>query len=135
MPLQVNLEYGPFFTYGEMYHVSFGYSSDEQKNKMIEFFQSILPTYGVNGSRVNDGKEAIMPYFVDENGRLIYPGSIYGGTSIPEDLLMDFIKRFIEIYNANVHVGNLIITGKIEDELLKNIIESISPKLDKEFSK
>ena len=66
-PLQVNLEYGPFFDYGEMYHVSFDYSNDEQKNKMIEFFQEVLPIYGMNGSRyVVEGKEAIIPYFVDE---------------------------------------------------------------------
>ncbi len=135
-PLQVNLEYGPFFNYGEMYHVSFDYSNDEQKNKMIEFFQGILPTYGMNGSRhVVEQKEAIMPYFVDENGQQIYPGNIYGGASIPEDLLIDFLKRFIEVDKANIKVGNVMITGKIEDELLSNVVESIGPKLNKGISK
>lgn len=131
-PLQVNLEYGPFFNYGEMYHVSFVYSNDEQKNKMIEFFQDVLPTYGMNGRRhVVEGKEAIIPYFIDENGQQIYSGNICGGTSIPEDLLIDFLKRFIEVDEANVQAGNVIITGKIEDELLSNIVESIGPKLNK----
>lgn len=134
IPLKVNLEYGKYFNYGEKYHVSFDYSTEEQKHEIQTFFQSVLPTYGANGSRQKAGYEYIMPYYVDEKGQPISFGNTYGGTSIPEDILIDFLKRFIEVDKANVKVGNVVITGKINDELLNDIVQSIGPKLNREFS-
>ena len=134
MPLQVNLEYGQFFNHGDKYHVSFDYSSEKQKQEMKKFFENILPTYGANGSFQKEGHEYIIPYFVDENGRQIYSSNVIGGTSIPEEFLANFIKRFIEVEKATIKVGNVSITGEIEDELLNTIVHSIGPKLEKSNS-
>ncbi len=131
MPLIVNLQYGEYLNYGIRFHVSFVYSTEEQKQEIYTFFENIIPTYGANSGR----NDFIRPYLIDDNGQQTTVGNTVGGTNIPEDLLIFFLKRFIEVDKANVQVGNVMITGKIEDELLNAIVQSLGPKLNKGFSK
>lgn len=129
MPLQVVLEYGKFFDYGEQYHVSFVYANEEQKQKMYDYISSLLPLYGMNGSMTNnDSRNALMPYFVNEKGEQVFPGNVIGGTRIPKELLGEFLRKFIEADHAIVKAGNVTINGKIDDDLINAIIDSLGPK-------
>ena len=49
----------------------------------------------------------MMPYFVDENEQMTpeNTGKI-GGTSVPEDLLPEFIRRLVEVDGATVKIGD-----------------------------
>lgn len=45
-----------------------------------------------------------------------------GETSIPEDLLSEFIRRFVEVDGATVKVGNSQIKGQFDYEQFNEIV-------------
>lgn len=129
VPLQVTLEYGEFFNYGNHYQAMFDYSNESQIENMNDYFDSLISSYGVNSTNnLMNGKEALMPY-KDELGQRIV------GSSIPEYLLISVIKKLIEVDGANIKVGNITINGPIEDELLDTIVHSIKKEKDNKLHK
>ena len=94
---------------------------------MYKLFENeLLNSYGSNSQRVNEGKDYIMPYFVDEFGRMTpqNTGKI-GGTNIPEDLLPEFIRRFIEVDKAIVNIGEQNISEKFDYDQFDKMIQSM----------
>ena len=67
-----------------------------------------------------------MPYFVNEFGQVTPQdtGKI-GGTSIPEDLLPEFIRRFIEVDKAVVNIGEQKISEKFDYDQFNRFVESM----------
>ena len=125
--MQIGLKKGEYFNYGDRYFVEFNYRSKEQQDKMYELFEQVLVThYGSNSTRNIEGKNYIMSYFVDERGQMTpnNTGRI-GGTSIPEDLLTEFIHRFVEVDGATVKVGNEQIKGQFDYEQFNEIVSNI----------
>lgn len=126
--MQIELKKGQYFNYGDRYFVEFKYDSKEQQDKIYELFKKgLLPSYGSLSTRSQEGKDFIMPYLVDEKGDMtpINTGKI-GGTSIPEDLLPEFIRRFVEVDNATVKIGEEQIKGQFDYEQFNDIISSIN---------
>ena len=125
--MQIELKKGEYFNHGDRYFVEFNYGSKEQQDKMYELFEQVLVThYGSNSTRGNEGKDYIMPYFADERGQMTpnNTGRI-GGTSIPEDLLPEFIRRFVEVDGATVKVGNEQIKGQFDYEQFNEIVSNL----------
>ena len=127
--LQIDLQKGEYFNYGDRYFVTFNYGSEEQQRKMYELFEKgLLNSYGSHSQRADEGKDYIMPYFVDEFEQMTpqNTGKI-GGTSIPEDLLPEFIRRFVEVEKATVNIGEQKISGKFDYDQFNEIVQSIGP--------
>lgn len=140
--IQVELKKGEYFNYGQRYFTTFKYNSDEQKRKIYDVFENALvPTYGANSHRSREGKAYIMPYFADEKGNMTTENTgIIGGTSIPEDLLPEFIRRFVEVDEMTAKIGDEKISGefdydkfeKYKGKLLENLsIEELEALLQK----
>lgn len=111
--VKAELKRGEYFIYGEKYYIEFKYNDEVEEKKVFELFESIInPAYSVFSSRAKEGFEYIMPYL----GR---NSNVIGGTSIPEDVLIDFIK----LLNDN---GITIITN---DNELSSLLDSDSKKL------
>ena len=125
--LVVNLKKGEYLNHGDRYFVTFNYGSEEQQRKMYELFEKILlNSYGSNSQRFNEGKDYIIPYFVDEfEQRTSQNTGKIGGASIPEDLLAEFIRRFVEVDKATVNIGEQKINGKFDYDQFNEIIQSI----------
>ena len=82
--------------------------------------------YGRLSIRANEGKDYIMPYFVDENGKFTTRDTgIIGGTSISDDLLAEYIGRFVEVDGVIVKVGDEKIEGKFDYEQFGDIITQL----------
>ena len=123
--MNIELKKGEYFTYGDRYFIEFEYGTKEQQAKMYELFEDVLIThYGSNSNRSREGKDYIMPYFSDEKGQMTpnNTGRI-GGTSIPADLLPEFIRRFVEVDGATVKIGNEQIKGKFDYAKFDEIIQ------------
>ena len=106
--MNVDLRKGEYFNYGDRYFVKFNYGSKEQQDKIYKLFEEgLIGSYGSNSARANEGKDYMMPYFVDENEQMTpeNTGKI-GGTSVPEDLLPEFIRRLVEVDGATVKIGD-----------------------------
>lgn len=114
--MKIEIRNGKYFNYGNRYFIKFKYENAEEQDKMFELFhESLIPSYGSNSSRSQQGKDYIMPYLVDEKGMVTLKNTgIIGGTSIPEDLLPKFIRRFVELDKAIVKVGDEVIKGKFD---------------------
>lgn len=125
--MEVEVKYGKYFEYGDKYFVEFNYENKEQQNKMYEAFEKgLIPSYGSLSRRSDQGKDYIMPYFVDEDGKMTTKTTgIIGGTSIPEDLLPEFIKRFVEFDGAIIKVGDEEIKGNFDYDQFYEMIANI----------
>lgn len=126
--MRVELKKGQYFDYGDQYFVEFKYDNKEQQDKIFEVFEKgLIPSYGSNSTRSQEGKDYIMPYLVDEENNVTTEntGKI-GGTSVPEDLLPEFIRRFVEFDDATVKVGNEEIKGQFDYNQFNDIISNIN---------
>ena len=128
LDIQADLKKGNYFNHGDRYFVTFKYGSDEQKRKIYEAFtKGLIPGYGSNSNRAKDGKEYIMPYFVDKYGKMTAAdtGEI-GGTSIPKDLLSEFVRRFVERDGMNIKIGSENLSGKFDQNKFDNILVDLN---------
>ena len=125
--MKIELKKGEYFNYGDRYFVEFNYGNKEQQDKMYELFKkSLITCYGSNSTRAIEGKDYIMPYLVDERGKMTrIDTGIIGGTSIPEDLISEFIRRFVEVDGATVKVGNRQIKGKFDYEQFNEMFSNL----------
>ena len=128
--MEIELKKGEYFNYGERYFVTFGYGSKEEQNKMYKLFEdSLIPCYGSNSSRALEGKDYIMPYFALDDGRMkVRNTGKIGGTSIPDDLLNDFICRFVDIDKASVKVVSGEIKDKFDEKKFNDLLSSLDTK-------
>ena len=126
--MEIELKKDQYFEYGDQYFVEFKYENKEQRDKMFEVFEkSLIPSYGPHSYRSQQGKDYIMPYLADEQGRMTTENTgIIGGTSIPEDLLPEFIRRFVEADEATVKIGDEEIKGKFDYEQFNEMISNIN---------
>lgn len=130
--IQAELKKGEYFNYGQRYFATFKYNSDEQKKKIYEVFEdALVPSYGINSHRSREGKAYIMPYFADEEGNMRTENTgIIGGTSIPEDLLPEFIRRFVEVDKMAVKIGDKEMRGQFDydkfEEYKGRLLENLS---------
>lgn len=112
--LMVNLKNGKYFNYGDRYFVTFNYGSEEQQRKMYELFENgLLNSYGSHSQRADEGKDYIMPYFVDEFGQVT-----------PQDLMsIGLEKELVGRFNTYLH------TDDYSKETLEKILRksTISP--------
>ncbi len=116
--MKIILKHGKFFEHGVHYFVEFNYENKEEQTRMYDVFNTqLIPTQGSNSYRAQQGKEYIMPYLVDEKGNMSPENTgIVGGTSIPADLLSEFVRRFVEVDGAVVRVGNEIFKDTFDQE-------------------
>lgn len=130
--IQATLKKDEYFNYGEKYFVTFKYDSDKQKRLLYEVFQKeLIPSYGSNSSRALDGKEYIMPYLIDKEGNMTPENTgVIGGTSIPKDLLSDFIKRFVEVDGMNIGIGDKNIKEKFDESKFNDMITELDKNED-----
>lgn len=130
--MQVILKKGPYFNYGDRFYVDFKYDNNEEAIKMRNSFEEgLIPAYGANSSRAKEGKDYLMPYLVDENGNgTINKEGRIGRTNIPEDLLPEFIKRFVEYDKATVKIG----TEEIKEEFDKEQFDEMVSKIGFEIA-
>lgn len=125
--MQVILKKGPYFNYGDRFYVDFKYDNNEEAIKMRNNFEEgLIPAYGANSSRAKEGKDYLMPYLVDENGNgTINEEGRIGRTNIPEDLLPEFIKRFVEYDKATVKIGTEEIKENFDKEQFDEMVSKI----------
>ena len=125
--MEIELKKGQYLKFGDRYFVEFKYGSKEQQDKMFEVFKKVLiPSYGSLSSRSQQGKDFIMPYLADEQGKMTTKNTgRIGGTSIPEDLLPEFIRRFVEVDGATVKVGDEVIKGTFDYEQFNKMVANM----------
>ena len=116
--LEVEFYHDEYFKHGKLYYVEFHYTNDAQKQKIFELFENkLIPLYGSHSERADQQLGYIMPYLVDNQGEFTVEDSgIVGGTSIPEDLLDDFMKIFIEDVDATLIVGDEQMSGSFDED-------------------
>ncbi len=125
--MEIEVKNGKYFEYGDRYFVEFKYGNKEQQDKMFEVFEKgLIPSYGSHSSRSQQGKDYIMPYLADEQGRMTTENTgRIGGTNIPEDLLPEFIRRFVEVDGATVKVGDEVIKGTFDYDRFNEIVTNM----------
>lgn len=126
--MQIELKKEQYFHYGNRYFVEFKYGSKEQQDKIYELFETaLIPSYGSQSMRSQEGKDYIMPYLADEQGSMTTENTRrIGGTSIPEDLLAEFIRRFVEVDGATVRVGDEQIKGNFDYEQFDEVVSKLN---------
>ena len=126
--MQIELKKDQYFQHGDRYFVEFKYSSKEQQDKVYELFESsLIPSYGSQSMRSQEGKDYIMPYLADEQGKMTTANTgRIGGTSIPEDLLPEFIRRFVEVDGATVKIGDEEIKGSFDYDQFEKITSKLN---------
>ena len=126
--MQIELKKDQYFQHGNRYFVEFKYGSKEQQNKIYELFETaLIPSYGFHSMRGQEGKDYIMPYLADEQGNMTTANTgRIGGTSIPEDLLPEFIRRFVEVDGATVIIGDEQIKGSFDYEQFGEIVSKLN---------
>jgi hypothetical protein len=129
--LNINLKKDNYFDHGNRYFVEFNYANNEQQNDMYNYFKNgLLVSCGANSSRAKAGQDFLMPYFIDDNHDIVsYDTGIIGGSSIPEDLLAGIIKKFVEVDNATINIGNEQIKYKFDYDEFLQIIGSLDNNL------
>ncbi len=125
---EVELHQDEYFEYGEHYYVEFHYTNEEQKRKIFELFEKkLLPAYGAHSDRFDQKLEYIMPYLVDDEGNFtVDETNTIGGTSIPEDLLDEFMKIFIEEEDATLIVGDEQMSESFDEERFHTMIAKLA---------
>ena len=126
--MEIEVKKGNYFEYGDRYYVEFKYGNKEQQDKMFEVFENgLIPSYGSLSLRSQQGEDYIMPYLVDDQGNKTAENTgIVGGTSIPEDLLPEFIRRFVELDGATVKVGDEVIKGTFDYDQFDDIVTNMN---------
>ena len=120
--IQAKLNKGKYFNYGEKYYVTFKYNSEEQKRKVKGIFDDeLIPVCGANSFRAKEGKEYIMPYY----------NQYIRSTSIPEYLLSEMIRRFVELDGMNVTIGENSISEKFDENTFKSMITELEQNAEK----
>lgn len=122
--INITLFKGIYFGLEEKYFITFKYANEQQINEISYAFTNQLNQMtGINSMRVKEGKEYIVPFLIDENGRLILNSDgIIGGTNIPEDLLEQFLKIFVEQHNAILTIGNEKFKDTIDEQRLNRVL-------------
>lgn len=116
-----------YFKYGQQYYIEFQYENSEEQQRIYEVFtHDLIPAVGSKSPRFKSGKEFIMPYLVDENGNMTAENSeVVGGTSIPEDLLPEFIRRLVEYDGITLICGNKIIDGAFDEKEFQEMVGTL----------
>lgn len=130
--IKAELQKGQYFDYGEQYFLNFIYDSKEQADRVYFIFEnSLLPYYGVNSYRsIEERTDYLMPFFVDENGNFTTDNTgIIGGTSIPEELLPDFIRRFVELDGMTIVYGDKEMKGSFDSDRFAAMISGVKLKV------
>ena len=124
--LKAELRKGDYFGYGEYYYLVFKYANKEQEEKIFELFeQELIPTYGSHSSRVDHPNGYIMPYLADEEGEITPENTgRVGGTSIPEDILPEFLQR-LEDAGVVITIEN----PELEEEINNILAEAEEAKV------
>lgn len=129
--LQINatLSKGIYFSTNSTYYIVFKYANDEQRDEMLyEFHTRLCLHAGINSTRVTEGKEHIMPFLVDRTGDITAKNAcIIGGTNIPEDLLKEYIRIFIEEHDMIVNIGNKQFREKFDEQKFNEALSYIDP--------
>ena len=127
--INATLNKGTYFTSNSSYYIVFKYATDEQSDEVLyDFHTRLNPLAGPTSKRVTEGKEHIMPYIIDRHGDFTSKdANIIGGTNIPEDLLKEFIKSFIEELNMIITIGNQQFKETFDEEKFNEAISQIEP--------
>lgn len=130
--IKAELQKGQYFDFGEQYFLTFSYDSKEDADRVYFIFEnSLLPYYGINSYRsMEERKDFLMPFFVGKDGDFTTDNTgIVGGTSIPEELLPDFIKRFVELDGMTVVYGDSEIKGNFDSSRFTSMISGAKLKV------
>ena len=128
------LKKGEYFHTGEQYYVDFKYDNEEQKKQVYRIFKDeLIPAYGAYSSRrLQNHESIIMPYYVDENGEFtLMDYGIFGGTSLPEDLLPLFIQRFVDADKMTILIGDKKIQGKFDERQFNELLADMEKQNSK----
>ena len=111
----------------------FKYETKEQEERINKAIEDCLIGYGATSTRAKEGKSYIMPYFENEEGEMTArrTGRI-GGVGIPEDLVEDFVKRFVELDRCKIKVGNETIKDKCPEDIKRKVLFSKFEELSAE---
>lgn len=127
--INATLSKGIYFGSNSTYYIVFKYANDEQRNELLyEFHTKLCVKDGTNSKRISEGKEHIMPFLVNQAGDITDKNAnIIGGTNIPEDLLKEYIKTFIEDYNMIINIGSIQFKEKFNEQLFDEALSYIEP--------
>ena len=128
--INATLSKGIYFSTNSTYYVTFKYASEEQQDELLyEFYNNLNLQDGINSQRVKEWKEHIMPFLVNRTGDITDKNAnIIGGTNIPEDLLKEYIKLFIEEHNIIINVGSKQFKDKFDEQEFEEALSYIVPE-------
>ena len=91
------------------YVVTFEYPDKDAQDNVYDVINTLLPYYGANSSRANNGQDYIKPFLSDDNGYFTteQQSTRIGGVIIPKELLEPFMDRFVNLdgWDMSVDVG------------------------------
>lgn len=128
--INATLSKGIYFSTSSTYYIVFKYATKEQQDELLyEFHTKLRLQNGINSQRAIDGKEYIMPFLVNHTGDITDKNAnIIGGTNIPEDLLKEYIKLFIEEHNMIINVGSKQFKEKFDEQEFEEALSYIVPE-------
>lgn len=123
----VELKKGEYFDLGEKYYVTFKYENKEQEERIYFLFDGFLnPNYGQRSQRAKDGEDFMIPYLADKEGNLTTERvTRVGGTSVPEDLLSEIIRSFIDVYHATIKIGDDEMKDTFDKDKFDELVEKL----------
>ena len=124
---------GIYFSTNSTYYIIFKYANEEQQDELLYKFHNKLRLHaGINSPRATEGKECIIPFLINNTGNITDKNaSIIGGTNIPEDLLKEYIKLFIEEHNMIINIGNKQLREKFDEQKFEEALSYIVPQKTK----
>ena len=133
-PIIIELGKGKYFDTEDTYYIRYSYSSIEQAERMKRIYsEQLIPSVGSKSPRFIK-EDFIRPYLIDRNGEFVIPNSTgsnavgIGGTNIPEDLLVEFIKRMVELDKCIIKCGTLTMSAKFDPDKLEEMKAYLNKK-------
>ena len=127
--ITVFLNRGQYYNSYDEYYIEFKYPSLASTNTIMRLMSELLYNYGSVSDFCYKNHKSIRPYLVDENNNFTVEGNIVGGTNIPDIILHNLIKDFVEKYRCTIICNDISMKDKFSEEKYNLMIECL--ELDK----
>ena len=125
----VELKRGFYYGKEDEYYVEFNYPTEEsKKGKLYSTINGYIKYFGMRSDWAPKNHDCVFPYLIDKEGNITPDedkADAIGGTNIPDALLKDVLKEFIEYDNCWIICGDLSMMDTFDEEVYNSMIGSL----------
>ena len=95
--MKVILNYGKYFNYGKQYQAKFVYENIEEAKKIKSW---------IKNNKLLESHQELTSLSTNKSNKTESPANIISQTSIPKDILLEFISELITLYQATILIND-----------------------------